>query len=142
MTPIAEILLFEVAGQRHGLPIAQVRELLAAAHVTPLPDAPPGVEGVIDLRGVIVPVVNVRQRLDLPDKPLAPSDHFIAACVDGKCVILHVDRALDLLQVEDAALATEGGGSMVKCDVGLVYVHDTRQFLTTGVTDPTTRALP
>ena len=66
MDAVEEVLLFDVGGQRHALRIAQVRELLPALSTTPLPGSPPWIEGVINLRGVMVPVLDMRQRFGLP----------------------------------------------------------------------------
>ena len=48
-----EILVFEIGGRRYGLPASEVRELLRAVTILPLPLAPAVVEGVINLRGVV-----------------------------------------------------------------------------------------
>src|SRR5882672_6593162 len=76
-----EILLFEIGGERYGLPSVDVRELVRAVTIVPLPRAPAIVEGLINLRGRIVPVLDVRSRFRVPAKPLEPSDHFIIASV-------------------------------------------------------------
>ena len=55
-----EILIFVVGGQRHGLPVAQVQELLPAQAVLPVAGAAAPLEGLINLRGAILPVVDVR----------------------------------------------------------------------------------
>jgi purine-binding chemotaxis protein CheW len=98
--PGREILVFEVAGRRFGLPASDVRELLRAVAIVPLPLAGRVVEGVVNLRGQVVPVLDLRTRLGLPPRPVAPSDHMIVAQAEGRLVALRVDRALDLVQVE------------------------------------------
>lgn len=50
---------FELAGETWAVPIASVREILATPRLTPLPDAPAVIEGVIDLRGALIPVVDL-----------------------------------------------------------------------------------
>src|SRR5712691_9905367 len=74
-----DILLFEVGGQRYGLPVADVRELLRAVTLTALPGAPSIVEGAVNVRGTVVPVLDIRQRFRLPAKPPAHTDHLIVA---------------------------------------------------------------
>src|SRR5438132_11351064 len=103
---ILEVLIFEMDGERHGLPVADVQELLPALTIMPVPGAPPNIEGVINLRGVVVPVVDVRRRFGLPARPLAPSDHFIVIKASDRLMALHVDRALELAHV--GALAAAG----------------------------------
>lgn len=103
-----QVLIFEVGGQRHGLPAADVQELLRAVRIVPLPGAPAIVEGLMNLRGRVVPVLDVRRRLRLPARPLDPSDHFIIARTGSRLVALHVDRALDLLELDPADLEDTG----------------------------------
>src|ERR1700687_6141499 len=91
-----EVLVFEVGGQRYGLPTADVRELVRAVAITPLPNAPAVIEGVVNVRGRVPPVLDVRPRFRLPPKPLDPSDHFIVASAGPRGVILRVDGATHL----------------------------------------------
>ena len=58
-----ELACLEVRGQIYGIDVQQVREIVRAQTLTPLPRAPELVEGVIDLRGVIVPVVDLGRAL-------------------------------------------------------------------------------
>jgi purine-binding chemotaxis protein CheW len=132
-----ELLVFEVGGQRYGLPAADVRELFRAVTLTPLPRAPAIVEGVINVRGELVPVLDIRGRFRLPAKPPEPSDHLIVARAGDRLVALRVDRAVELTRLEPAALeraeAVVPGvayvAQMAKLPDGLLLVHDLKTFL-------------
>jgi purine-binding chemotaxis protein CheW len=132
-----EVLVFEVGGQRYGLPTVDVRELVRAVMITALPNAPPAIEGVVNVRGQVLPVLDVRARFRLPVKPLDPSDHFIVASAGPRGVILRVDRATHLALVDEASVqppqtlgptATYVAG-VAKLDDGLVLIHDLTTFL-------------
>ena len=133
-----EILVFEAGGQRYGLPIGDVRELVRAVAITPLPDAPAVIEGIVDVRGRVLPVLDVRARFRLPAKALDPSDHFIVASAGSRGVILRVDRALQLARIDDAAVQppeTLGPGGrhvagVARLEDGMVLIHDLATFLT------------
>jgi purine-binding chemotaxis protein CheW len=133
-----EVLLFEIRGQRYGLPSADVRELVRAVTIVPLPKAPPIVEGVINFRGRIVPVLDICTRFRVVAKPLEPSDHFVVASVGSRLLAIRVDRALDLVRVdvrnfEEPARIVAGVAyvaGVVKLADGLVLIHDLRSFLT------------
>ena len=71
-----EVLLFELNQQRYALPLSGVMELTRACAVQALPKAPELVLGVLNLRGVVVPVVDLRRRLALPDTALDPNDYL------------------------------------------------------------------
>jgi purine-binding chemotaxis protein CheW len=132
-----EVLVFEVASQRYALPTRDVRELVRAVTITPLPDAPPVIEGVVNVRGRVLPVLDIRARFGLPARPLEPSDHFIVASAGTRGVILRVDRATHLARVDEACIQGResvgaGGGyvaGVAKMEGGLVLIHDVATFL-------------
>jgi purine-binding chemotaxis protein CheW len=131
-----EILVFSLAGQRYALWASEVRELLRAVAMTPLPRAPRIVEGVINLRGRIVPVLDIRSRFGLPGKPTEPSDHLIIAALGSRLVAIRADRALDLVNVDLGAMTLEqvdrSGPYVVgvaRLADGLAVIHDLETFL-------------
>jgi purine-binding chemotaxis protein CheW len=132
-----EVLVFEVGGQRYGLPTADVREVVRAVAITPLPNAPSVIEGVVDVRGRVLPLLDIRARFRLPSKPLDPSDHFIVASAGQRGVILRVDRATHLALIDEACIqppdtlgpATDYVAGVAKVEDGLVLIHDLATFL-------------
>jgi purine-binding chemotaxis protein CheW len=131
------VLLVTVEGQRYALPLEDVRELVRAARLTPLPRAPAVVEGLLNLRGELLPVLDLRRRFRLPPRPLSSSDHLVIAQAGARRVALRVDRAEGLLPVEPRLLDTSpaelpGVGYVagaLKLPDGLVLLHDLRTFL-------------
>src|SRR5207237_886575 len=144
------ILIFEVGGQRYGLPADGVRELVRAVTITPLPKAPAIVEGVINLRGTIVPVLDIRARFRLPAKAAQHTDHLVVAWAGQRLVALRVDRALELTQLDNADVenaepvlpGVEYVARVAKCPTGLVLVHDLNTFLSQPEADELATALP
>lgn len=132
-----EVLLFTLEGQRYAIPSADVRSLVRAARLTPLPRAPDVVEGLLNLHGELLPVLDLRRRFRLPPRPLSPLDHFIVARAGARQVVLHVDRTEGLLTLEPGVLdetprALPGVGYVagaLKLPDGLVLVHDLKAFL-------------
>jgi purine-binding chemotaxis protein CheW len=132
-----ETLIFAIGRQRYGLPASDVRELLRAVTIVPLPKAPAIVEGVIDVRGRLAPVLDIRTRFRLPPKPLEHTDHFIVAVAGDRMVALRADRALELARLDAhdiADAATLGPGveyvaGIARLADGLVLIHDLRSFL-------------
>ncbi len=61
-----QLVICELGGQRYGLDIGRVREIIRPTPITSVPGAPPYVEGVLNLRGRIIPVVDLAARLALP----------------------------------------------------------------------------
>lgn len=143
MTPgVAEaegvsLVVFALHGERFALQGRAVREVVRAVAVAALPDAPGVVDGVINYRGRLVPVLDVRSRFGLPPQRLDPSQHFILAEAGSRLVALRVDRALDLLEVpadaiESAASVAPGSRrteGVARLPDGLVVIHDLERFL-------------
>jgi purine-binding chemotaxis protein CheW len=147
---ICEILVFEIGGQRYALPAAEVREIVRAVAITALPRAPAIVEGVINLRGRIVPVLDLRSRFRLPAKPLEPMDHLIVAWAGERIVALRVDHATELIRLDPAAVEEAKGvvpgveyvAWMAKRSEDLVLIHDLRTLLSRAETAALAEVLP
>ena len=137
MEPTQQLLTFEVGARRFALHAGVVREVVRAVAIAALPKAPPIVEGIINFRGTLVPVLDIRQRFRLPPAPLAPEQHLIIATADSRLVALRVDRALDLVVVADDAIepaarvapGTEYVAGIAKLTDGLLVIHDLETFL-------------
>lgn len=128
-----DVLLFELDGHRCAIPAGDIHLVIGAVTIHPLPGAPECVAGVINVRGEIVPVVDVRQRLGLEPRPVRASDHFVLVRRDGRLLALPVDRVIGLEnapvgQATGAAFPSHTGG-VVKLDEGLALLYDLTGFL-------------
>jgi purine-binding chemotaxis protein CheW len=132
-----DIVVFELAQQTFGLPTVDVSEILLCVRIVPMPKAPTIVEGIIDIRGTVVPVLDIRSRFGIPAKPAEPADRLILANVAGRRVAVRVDRVTDLVhcaaaEIEDGKAAAPGNeyvAGVAKLADGLVLIHDLRTFL-------------
>lgn len=92
---------FSIADSLYGVPVEQVQELLRAQRMTPVPLAPSGVCGLLNLRGQIVPAVEARERLCVEPRPAgAPSMNVVVSTPLGPVAIV-VDSIGDVLDVDD-----------------------------------------
>jgi purine-binding chemotaxis protein CheW len=95
---------FRVGDVHVALDVAQVREVVRWQPVTPLPRAPALIEGVVDLRGVVVPVVDLGRVLS--GRPVEPGDTARIALVEvgGLAMGLLCDDAIEVITADGAAL--------------------------------------
>jgi purine-binding chemotaxis protein CheW len=102
----ARVLLgcFEVGGRPVGIDVAQLREVVRFQPATPLPGAPAQIEGVIELRGAFVPVVDLGRLLGGEPLRPGPRSRIAVAEIDGLAIGLAVDAALEILAVDAEAL--------------------------------------
>ena len=118
--PPKEILVFEVGGRRFGVRANEVRELLRAVTVVALPLAPPFVEGIINLRGTVVPVLDIRARLRLPAKDAEPADYLLVVGDDERPVAVRIDRALELKTIAAAEIESASSVCLGQCAIAEV----------------------
>jgi purine-binding chemotaxis protein CheW len=91
-----EIVVFAVGQRTVGVPAKIVRELIRAVAVTGLPGAPRGVDGVIDVRGTLIPVVDLSERLGVSPRAIRSSDQLLICEVTGGPLAVRADRVIEL----------------------------------------------
>lgn len=134
---VFRLLAFRLDGRLYALPVETVQRVIRAVDVTPLPDAPEAVLGVIDVAGHVVPVLSPRRRMALPDRPVGPDDAFILAQAGSRTVALAVDAAQGVIErdaaevvaPEHVAPGLERLQGVTRCEDGLVLIHDLARFL-------------
>ncbi len=127
---------FEVGNLVVALDVAHVREVVRWQRVTPLPKSPQLIEGVIDLRGAVVPVVDLGRVLN--ECPVEVSNRARVAIVetDGLVVGFGVDAAVEVLQIAVASLepppslATQAGYDAAR---GIVRFPDSEPIVVLSV---------
>jgi purine-binding chemotaxis protein CheW len=99
-----QVLCFALAGEAYGIPILKVREIQAEAVITRIPKAPPYMPGVINLRGAIVPILELRQRFSLGAAPDDTRPVIVIVEVQGRTLGIRVDAVSDVLDLDPAAI--------------------------------------
>ncbi len=99
-----QIVVFELGAERYGLDIATVYEIIRHQPITAVPQAPAFVEGVINLRGRIIPVVDLRERFAMADGELTKASRIVVADAGGTRVGLVVDGVSEVLMVPTDAI--------------------------------------
>lgn len=118
-----ELACFGVNGQVYGVDVLQIREIVRWQEVTPLPNAPSLIEGVIDLREHVVPVVDLGRALGGESVSETTDARIAVLDVDDMVFGLRVANAVDVLSIdasqidEPPALATQSGYDAVRAVV-------------------------
>jgi len=95
-----QFLTFLLEDQEYGLEIFKIREIRGYAPITPIPNVPPHVRGVMNLRGTVLPVVDLRMKFHLQPVEYNKFTVIVIATVADKTVGLLVDAVSDVLTVE------------------------------------------
>ncbi|MGZ4953629.1 MAG: chemotaxis protein CheW [Methylobacter sp.] len=131
------LLVFTLDDWRCALELSSVEKVYRAVAVTPLPDAPDIVLGVVNIRGAVLPVVDVRRRFRLQEKNLTPDDQFIVANSSGSLVVLVVDSVAGVIECsgEDIVSASaivpgmEYVEGVARLKDGMILIHNLARFL-------------
>ena len=121
-----QICTFEVGGKLFGVDIMRIREIVRGLVVTPVPKAPFGMLGVIDLRGQVLPLFDLRQRFDVDSLEIDEAkERCLIVQVDGRVIGLRVDAVRDVLPLRRSELrlgTTVFAGEAADYFVGLAPV--------------------
>ena len=99
-----QYLTFLLEDQEYGLEIFKIREIRGYAPITPIPNVPAHVRGVMNLRGTVLPVIDLRMKFRLPQVEYNKFTVIVIATVADKIVGLLVDAVSDVLTVEQDAM--------------------------------------
>lgn len=94
-----QFLTFSLDGQEYGIAILKVQEIKGWDKMTPIPNSPPYVKGVLNLRGVIVPVFDLRLRFGLPEAERDAFTVIIVVNIGGRLAGIVVDAVSDVINV-------------------------------------------
>jgi purine-binding chemotaxis protein CheW len=143
--------VFRVGDLALAVPVSVVRRVVLAVEPRPLPGAPPGVRGFVDVAGNALPLYDLRQRFGLPARRLAVSDHFLVVTTGRREVVLWVDAVDGARSVTADAVrpAPDLGTGVAAGDVvgvlalaeGLVLIQDVERLLTAAEEAQVTAAL-
>jgi purine-binding chemotaxis protein CheW len=100
-----QFVIFNLGAQEYGLPIEAVQEIARPPdHVTKLPKAPAFIDGVMNLRGSVVPIVDLRRRFDVAAKEHASAQRILVLALGGGQTGFMVDGVSEVLKVPSSAI--------------------------------------
>lgn len=91
-----QLACFRVGSELYALDIMRIKEIIRPQKLTPVPKAPTFIEGVINLRGVVIPVVDLRKRFDQPVDPQNRGARILICTLSGKVIGLIADEVSEV----------------------------------------------
>lgn len=133
-----QMLVFQLDEQHYALPLRHIREIHRAVTIAKLPAGPDMVEGIVNVRGELVPVMDLRRRIGLPSRELHPGEYLVRAFAGARTVALRVDDVLGVREVHPdeiqrgSELAPHAPyiAGVVRLADGVLMIHDLERFLT------------
>ncbi|MGH7716399.1 MAG: chemotaxis protein CheW [Vulcanimicrobiaceae bacterium] len=134
-----QIVVFSLSGDEFGIDIAQVREIDRLVPITRVPRVPAHVEGIINLRGQLVPIVDLRTRLGMPHAAPTKTARIIVAEIGSRSIGMIVDEVREVVRIpvdqidkSEGVLegfANEFVGALGKVDDRLIILLDVEKVL-------------
>lgn len=137
-----QLVVFDLAGEQYGVSIFAVSSIIERQDIVMVPRSPEFVEGVTNLRGLVVPVIDLRKRFGLPVSEATAETRIVVVELDDMTVGMLVDAVRQVLRIDDGEIeppspivATIDSSFIVgiaKTEQGLVIVLDLCQVLDQG----------
>ena len=129
--------VFTLDEGHYALDLSVVERIIQSVEITPLPEAPDIVLGIINIKGEIIPVVNIRRRFRLSEKDIEPTNRLIIAHTLKRTVALLVDVVLDVIETPEDRVVKANTvlpgldyvQGVVKMEDGMILIHDLNKFL-------------
>ena len=99
-----QLVVFSVENETFGVEILEVQEIIRMRDITWLPNTPDFVKGAINLRGNIIPVIDLREKFGLPPKPYTKFTRIIIVQVEDKLIGMIVDDVSEVVEVPEAEI--------------------------------------
>ncbi|GBF11623.1 MAG: chemotaxis protein CheW [Tepidibacillus sp.] len=99
-----KFIVFRLGSEEYGVDVQQVKSIERMEHITRVPNTPPFVKGVINLRGVVIPIIDLRRRFSIEQKDYNESTRIIIVNVEEMEVGLIVDAANDVIDIPVQAI--------------------------------------
>lgn len=121
---LAQLVSFSLNHEEYGVEVLKVREIIRMVGVTKMPNAPDYVEGVINLRGKVIPVISLRRRFGLPEQENSSRTRTIIMDLKGELLGFVVDAVSEVIRISAGEIqpppATTTGGGEQECIAGII----------------------
>ncbi|MBN2414480.1 chemotaxis protein CheW [bacterium] len=137
-----QVVVFQLGNEDFGVDILQVLEIIRLGPISHVPETPDFIEGVTNLRGNVIPVINLRKKFGLPQKQAEKQNRIVVFEVEEKIIGAIVDHVDQIIRIPDDRI--EDPPEMTSADIrpyikglgktesGLVILLNIRKILTDG----------
>lgn len=122
-----QFIVFSMADEQYGVPVGQIQSIERVLPITRVPKTLKFIKGVMNLRGIVTPVLDLRERFGFPVVETTDETRIIVVSVEEMTVGLVVDKVLDVQPLSDAMIApppTMVGGMQATYLNGVAKIKD------------------
>jgi len=134
------LVVFHLGNEAYSLRLHEVREIIMVGNITPIPRAPSFIEGVLNLRGEVMPVIDLRERFGLPRQAVSSASRIVITPIGGVSTGLIVDavdevKSVDQRRLEDPPRVSAVGANafiekVARVDEGVIFLLNVQCLLT------------
>jgi len=134
------LVIFRLGPEAYSLRLHEVREIIMVGNITPVPRAPSFIEGVLNLRGEVMPVIDLRERFGLERRPATNLSRIVITPIGGVSTGLVVDavdevKSVDQRRLEEPPRVTSVGANafiekVARTEQGVVFLLNVQRLLT------------
>lgn len=100
-----QLICFKTDEETYAVDIMKVREIILYRKITPVPRAPEFLEGIVHIRGKVIPIVDLRKKFLIPVGEITPSTRIIIVNLNGKDVGFTVDYVMEVLRIDSKEIS-------------------------------------
>lgn len=134
---MTSLLAFSLGELKCALPLNVVEHSYRAVAITPLPGAPAKILGIINVHGVVHPVIDLRRCFGWPQRPVSPADHLVIGKTTRRKVALIVDTVEGVMECAEQDIAAADSiipgldfvAGILRLKDGMLLIHDLERFL-------------
>jgi purine-binding chemotaxis protein CheW len=135
-----EFVIYSLDEKRYAIPLEAVENVVQMVEITEVSGMPEYFEGVINVHGTIMPVINLRIRMHLKQRPIALEDKLIITHFQNRAYVLMVDSVHDVIHIEEQSIFNpeahmqnqEFMTGIIKTNEGMIFLNNIEHLLPYG----------
>lgn len=137
MENIVKLVVFQLKDQRFALHLPDTERIVQVVEIIPLPKMPDYIYGIINMKGEVIPVINIRILFNMPSKEIELSDQLIIVNTTARKLALLVDSTRELIECKENEIIKSDKiingipyiNGVIKLEDGMVLINDINKFL-------------
>ncbi|MDR3581355.1 MAG: chemotaxis protein CheW [Oryzomonas sp.] len=125
---LTQMVSFSLSHEEYGVEVLKVREIIRMAGITHIPNAPHYLEGIINLRGKVIPVISMRKRFGMMEQEHSTQTRIIIMDIEGELMGFIVDAVSEVIRISAGEIqpppATVADGGEQECIAGVINRSD------------------
>ncbi len=120
-----QLVSFKIGNEEHGIDVLKVREIIRMSNITRVPNTPHYIEGVINLRGKVIPIISLRMKFSLPEAENDNRTRIIVMDMDNELMGFVVDSVAEVIRIAISEIQPPPpivtGGIDQECLAGVIH---------------------